>query len=334
MAILKQPIIGISGSNSDSASVRAMMTQIASAGGVPMFLGNHTQRNADEDFAKIDAIVILGNNRDIDPSEYGQHTNQHPKTKSELLMPDGKTPDMNGVMRRNYEFRMIDLALKHGKPLLGVCGGMQRINVACHGRLHQHVPDLVGHEEHAQEQFGIAPFIPVQAITMADNTLLSSIAGDTGSVFAPAHTPMPEGMVLENSMHHQAVSVVGAGLRPSAFSNDKVKLSDGRDSLLIEAIEADPAGKYGKQFLLGVQWHPEFSASPLGAKIAARFTGAAQAYALEHPIEREMNNVQYENIRSALPQVQPPKVKPGGIVEMILKERAQAAGERQNGIAL
>lgn len=317
---LSAPVIGISGSGADSASVRAMMTQVASAGAVPVFLGNHTTRDADRDFPKIDALILMGNNRDIDPSEYGRHAGQHPKTKSELTKDDG-TPDPEGIARRSYEFRMLELALESGMPVLGICGGMQRINVALGGWLHQHVPDLVGHEEHAQQKFGIAPFVPVQPITFVNNTQLAKLADGIETVFTPGHDAAPA--LMENSMHHQSVSVVGRGLAAAAFADDKVKLTDGSDSRLIEAIEADPNGRYGKQFLLGVQWHPEFSASPLGAKIAGRLSEEAKVFAQTHQRTHTSQEVERENIQSSLPQVEA-RTRVGSQTEMILKARALA----------
>ena len=321
----RPPVIGISGSNADSASVRAMMAQISTTGAIPLFLGNHTNRNPDVDINKVDAIVVLGNNRDIDPSEYKQRITD-PHTKSELLMDDGKTPDPTGIARRSYEFRLLELAMKQKMPILGVCGGMQRINVMLGGALHQHVPDLIGNDEHDQQQFGIAPFIPVQAVLLAQNTTLGNIAGDMRSVYTPGHgVTCGDNLVLENSMHHQAVSVVGSGLRASAFSTDHVKRLNGEDSLLIEAIEADPNGPLKDQFLLGVQWHPEFGASPLGAKIAHSLSGAAQSYAQAHNRTHEMTEVINENVFSALPQIKPPAVRSGSMTEAILSQRAAAS---------
>ncbi len=74
----RRPVIGISGSSSDSASIRAMITQIAGTGAIPLFLGNHTKRDAASDFAKIDALVVMGNNSDISPECYGQPNTKKP----------------------------------------------------------------------------------------------------------------------------------------------------------------------------------------------------------------------------------------------------------------
>lgn len=314
---LAVPVIGISGGNSDSASVRAMMTQIETSGAIPLFLGNHANRDAQADIGKIDALIVMGNDADIDPAKYGAAP--HPHTRNENNTPEGKA-------RAEYEEALMRRALDMGMPLLGVCGGMQRLNVICGGSLHQHVPDMIGHDEHAQQHYRIAPFIPVQPVLIAQDSALASIAAEISTIFAPGHAPAPPGVIMENSMHHQAVYKVGNGLRVAATAEDT--LQDG--SKLTEAIEADPNGPFGKQFLLGVQWHPEFSASPLGARIAHRIASAAREFAQAHGREHTWEDVQKENIMSASTQVQqpasiggaPPVVRPGSMTEMILRQRA------------
>ena len=77
------PVVGISGSSADSASVKAMVRQIIEAGAVPMFLGNHANRDAVEDLKKIDTLIVLGNNSDIDPSKYGQERNANTKSEND-----------------------------------------------------------------------------------------------------------------------------------------------------------------------------------------------------------------------------------------------------------
>jgi len=306
------PVIGISGSNADSASVRAMMTQVAATGATPLFLGNHLNRNADEDIQKIDALICMGNNADIDPAKYGAEKDPH--TKSETDTQEGKA-------RAEYEEQIMFKALAMKMPVLGVCGGMQRLNVLAGGTLHQHVPDLVGHEEHSQQDANIAPFIPVQPVFIASGTGLSHIASDISMLYTPGHGSDPS-IVLENSMHHQAVAVVGSGLRACAFAEDKVKLKDGSTGQLIEAIEAAPGGVLDGQFVLGVQWHPEFGASQLGIKIAHQLTSAAQQFAQagnrQHPMTEAIN----ENVASALPVMKTQsKARTGSMTDLILSQR-------------
>jgi putative glutamine amidotransferase len=312
---LNAPVIGISGSSAGSASVRAMIRQIQDTGAVAVFLGNHGQRDAGADLQKIDALVVLGNDRDIDPAKYGAARDAH--TKSEDDTPEGRA-------RSRYEEALLKGAMESKMPVLGVCGGMQRINVLCGGSLHQHVPDLVGHNEHAQQDYQVAPSIPVQPILLGKGTELSGIAGEISMVYAPGHAAPPPSVILENSMHHQAVNLVGEGLRPSAFSDDKVQLPNGQPSLLVEAIEADPKGKFGGQFLMGVQWHPEFGASPLGEKIAQHVAAAAQNYAISTNREHSIGEVQRENMLSTL-SPDTPAPRAGSMTEMVLRRRAESA---------
>ena len=311
------PVVGISGSSADSLSVKAMVRQLIEAGATPLFLGNHANRNAAEDLKKIDALVVLGNNADLDPASYGEAKGAH--TNNEMDSAEGRA-------RAAYEQALLKGAVEMKMPTLGVCGGMQRINIMMGGSLHQHIPDLIGHDEHSQQDYKIDGFVPVQPILLGHDTMLSKIAAGITAIYSPGHDAPPL-LLLENSMHHQAVNLVGEGLRPCAFSDDKVKLPDGRDSLLIEAIEADPNGKYGKQVLLGVQWHPEFGASPLGEKIADFMVGSAKEYAQANNLQHSQQEVVRENLLSSLsPNI--PAPRPGGMTEMILRRRmeSQTAG--------
>ncbi|MFD0747790.1 gamma-glutamyl-gamma-aminobutyrate hydrolase family protein [Phytohabitans flavus] len=107
-------------------------------------------------------------------------------------------------------------------PILGVCRGMQLLAVAYGGRLHQHLPDVVGHEKHCPVpgEFGS------HGARFAPGSLVQRIMGGDGEV---------------NSYHHQGVADAGR-LTVSAWADDGG----------IEAVE-DPA----RPFVLGVQWHPE-----------------------------------------------------------------------------
>jgi putative glutamine amidotransferase len=307
----KKPVVGISGGNADSASVRAMMAQIQAAGAIPLLLSNFSKRNPAKDIHKIDALVVMGNDYDIDPTLYNQK--RHEKTKAENDTPEG-------IARANYEFAIMQMALSQGMPLLGICGGMQRLNVLLGGDLHQHVPDFTGNDDHAQQAHNIAPFIPVQAVTFENISTLRIMAGGITSAYTPAHGISGEA-VFENSMHHQAVKTVGQGLRVAARADDQ--LPDG--SRLIEAIEADPTGPLKDQFALGVQWHPEFGASALGARIATSLVSEASRFADVTQRAHPPGEAQDETIESALDKVQPQenaKTAIGSITAKILARRS------------
>lgn len=260
---LRAPVVGISGGSAQSKSVMAMMRQVRAMGGEPVFLGNHAKRNAAEDITALDALVVMGNDFDIDPASYGATTiDTHTKNESQ---------DPAARARAQYETQLIQQALRHKTPLLGVCGGMQRINVLLGGTLHQHIPDLLGGDEsHNQAKADIPPFTPVKFVAVDKTSTLGAIAQHTTGWFLP-NGQEPEGMKIfkENSFHHQAVAKLGNGLHASAHYDDG----------LVGAIEADPNGPLGKQFVLGAQFHPEFGASPLASKITSALVEAGRAHA-------------------------------------------------------
>jgi putative glutamine amidotransferase len=304
------PVIGISGSDPASPYVRQMVAMVRAMGAVPLVLSNFANRNAEKDIGKIDALIVMGNNLDVDPARYDQK--QDPHTKNESDTPEGQA-------RADYEYHLMMEALKSKMPVMGICGGMQRLNVLLGGDLHQDIPELIGHSEHAQQELNIAPFIPVQPVLIDPASMLGKIAEGVAAVYTPAHGANGANMevINENSMHHQAVKTVGQGLRPAAYAADP--LPEG--GLLIEGIEADPA-KMGDQFILGLQWHPEFGASPLGPKIALRLTQEAAKFAEKGRRVHPPGEAQAENIQSALPTITSPQIRLGSMTDLILRQRA------------
>lgn len=263
-----KPRIGISSVLPVAPSLAAIVTQIRSAGAEPVVLHQQEphaegdlQSAVSQDLAGLDGLIVMGNTDDIDPAKYGQP--RHPQTKVE-----------SNHARANYEEEAIRQALDAGIPFLGICGGLQRLNTLDHaqngGSLHQHVPDIVGSEQHMQGDThnGIPPFVPVQFIQIEAGTRLAAIADGTAGTYAPDHHASSDKM-MENSFHHQAVKDVHKEFHVAARSEDGI----------IEAIEPKTEGRYANQFVLGVQWHPEFGASELGPKIAAQLVEEARTYA-------------------------------------------------------
>ena len=274
-------VIGVSGAKLGSPSVRAIMLLLRELGATVIYLGHDEEfpaRAAARDCEAVDGIILMGNDLDIDPAAYIHRYPEgdarrcvHPSTQSEQNCPQGKR-------RAAYEFALLEAALPARVPLLGICGGMQRINIACGGTLHQHIPELVGCERHMQKKQGIDPHIPVLPICIKPETTLAQIAQEVEIPFLKdQHESCPR-VIMENAMHHQAVDVVGEALRVNAIT-DSVILERGRYGFMVQGIEADPEGEYGQQFLLGVQWHPEFRASPLGQRIALRLLEEARLHA-------------------------------------------------------
>lgn len=156
----------------------------------------------------LDGLVLTGG-KDVDPARYGQ---------SAHALTDEPRRD-----RDAWEFALLEHALEVDLPVLGICRGAQVLNVLRGGSLHQHLPDVVGHERY---QLGGGIFSTVEA-EVAPATRLAAILG--GSVTATVY-------------HHQAIDELGAGLVRSAVTSDGV----------IEAIEAPDS-----RFVVAVQWHPE-----------------------------------------------------------------------------
>jgi len=290
--------IGVSGASPQTKSVRAMMKQIQDEGSTPVYLTSHSRNMRTaiiEDISRLHALVVMGNNLDIDPKRYLERYAKndpkrqlHPATKSEMNTTRGRE-------RALYETAMIQSAIAAKMPLLGICGGMQRINVLCGGTLHQHIPDLVGCNKHMQHKQGIAPHIAVVPIIIKDHTVLAKIACDIDMPFVKGDASECPKVIMENSMHHQAIDRLGGNLRVCALT-DTVRMKDGTNGYLAEAIESDPDGLYRSQFILGVQWHPEFGASSLGQRIVQHLIKAAQGYSKKSPPRK--SSITFEAVRS------------------------------------
>ena len=167
-------------------------------------------------YDRLDGLFVAGG-VDVDPSSYGEARDEQ----------CGQTD----LPRDIVEVTMTRWALEDGKPFLGICRGMQILNVAGGGTLYQdcteHYPGSIKHD-----YFPTAGF--------ARDYLAHEVAVEPDSHL---HAAFGSGRVMVNSMHHQGVSRLGDGLFPTALSPD-----DG----LVEAIEAS-----GAAFAVGVQWHPE-----------------------------------------------------------------------------
>jgi putative glutamine amidotransferase len=183
----------------------------------------------------IDGLMLAGG-ADIDPSSYAHAP--HPETVD--TVPE----------RDVFEIALTRAAIERDMPVLGICRGMQLINVACGGTLVQHLPEHLGHLEHRRV---LGSFDGADHdVALTEGSLAASAAGEV------AHAT--------KSHHHQGVARLGEGLIVSGLST----LDD-----LPEAVElAD------RRFVLGVQWHPE--ADPASNVIAA-FVDAARGSAGSSP---------------------------------------------------
>ena len=157
---------------------------------------------------------------------------------------DGKDRSQYKPERDGFEFKLFDYALNNSLPLLGICRGMQLINVRLNGSLIMDIESIRGtnHRKISDEEDRIHP------VTVFDNSLLKEIVKESKGVI--------------NSSHHQGIDRLGEGLLITAKADDGI----------IEAVEWED--KNSKQFLAGIQWHPERmkeQTSPFTKNILLRF---------------------------------------------------------------
>jgi putative glutamine amidotransferase len=174
-------------------------------------------------------VCLPGSPADVDPARYGEDRN---------LATEAADPAREGI-----DITLLEDAETYGKPVLGVCFGLQSLNVWRGGSLVQDLSPLpVNHA--AGSKVAVA-----HTALIAENSLLASLVTTEEAPAADGFLRLPI-----NTSHHQSVAAPGDGLRIVARCPD-----DG----VVEAVENDPewegADRAHPQFLLGVQWHPERS---------------------------------------------------------------------------
>jgi putative glutamine amidotransferase len=211
-----RPVIGVcartapvtlhGGTLAVSLTLQTHVDLLAAAGAVPVLLP--LLPGVENALGRLDGLLLPGG-PDVDPARYGAAP--HPRTR-------GVSPAMDAA-----ELALIDGALDAGVPLLASCRGMQLLNVRCGGTLHQHLPELVGHDGHQPEAEVFT--LGRQRVDLAAGSRIAGIFPD-GAPEVPCH-------------HHQAVDRVGDGLVATAWAEDGV----------VETIEA-----VDHPFAVGVQW--------------------------------------------------------------------------------
>jgi putative glutamine amidotransferase len=193
-------------------ALRLSYTQaVQEAGAIAVVLPAHGfVDDTDALLDRVDGLLFSGG-PDLDPAVYGQP--RHP-----ALGPDvDRASD-------EYELALLRGAAERDLPMLGICRGMQALNVSRGGTLHQHLPDISA-LDHLQ---GHEAFAPAHAAIVERGSLLHELTGASA--------------LAVNSFHHQATDAIGAGLEVCASAPDGT----------VEALW-DPAAR----FCLGVQWHAE-----------------------------------------------------------------------------
>ena len=239
-----RPLIGVTAREFEGGPLprlgtfRPYLEAILDAGGVPVVLPLSAEGSdwVDDLLRRIDGLVLTGG-EDISPARYGAAP--HEKL--------GKIAPMRDA---------VELALFHGAreqqiPILGICRGLQLVNVGCGGSLYQDLPsECPGAALHARGETGWSD--PVHTVAVVPDSLL--------------HRTVGVGAFSINSLHHQAVRELGRELRISGRCG-----ADGS----VEAVEGTSGG-----WLLAVQWHPEVLWSEEGGEphraIFRRFVEAAK----------------------------------------------------------
>jgi putative glutamine amidotransferase len=183
--------------------------KVAAAGCVPVLLPPLPAIESCLD--RLDGLLLLAG-PDVEPARYA--ATPHPKA--------GRVDPG----RDAAEIALLGAALRAGLPVLGVCRGMQLLNVLRGGTLHQHLPEIVGHDGHLPAPDGYGQ----QPVRLVPGSRIARVLGGSRAV-VPCH-------------HHQAIDRLGAGLRVTAWSEDGV----------VEAVEVPD-----HPFAVGVQWHAERS---------------------------------------------------------------------------
>ncbi len=185
---------------------------IEKAGGIPVIVPMCDDIQTGMDLvARLDGILISGGN-DVDPCLYGELITK----ETGNLSPRRDQIEMNVVQ---YVIKKLNI------PILGICRGIQLINVAFGGTIYQDL-EKSGYREHFLARVPMNHY--VHTVNLVENSLIQRIIGSTN--------------LKVNSYHHQAVKKVADGFVATAFSEEGV----------IEVIEMP-----GDRYVLGIQWHPE-----------------------------------------------------------------------------
>lgn len=194
---------------------------------------------------ELDGLLLTGAYSNIEPHHYADEPSY--------------AGNVHDPARDATTLGLVPLAIELGVPVLAVCRGLQEVNVALGGTLHQKVheqPGLDDHRENPKDPLGVQ-YAPSHPVALAPGGVLAGIAG------------APEAMV--NSLHGQGIRSLGRGLVVEATASDG----------LVEAVRLDDPGP----FLLAVQWHPEWrvTENPFYLGIFQAFAAACRERAQKRP---------------------------------------------------
>lgn len=190
------------------------MEMLKQCGAIPIILPLTEDKDLLSDCFEICDGILMTGGHDVNPKLYGEET----------LTECGEICNVRDSMEQ-YLFQR---ALKEDKPVLGICRGIQLMNVLMGGTLYQDLPSQ--HPSDTEHHMAPPYDRPIHKVFIAENTKLAGLIG--------------AGEYMVNSYHHQAVKKPAKGVTVSAYSEDN----------LVEAIEVPE-----KKFIIGVQWHPELA---------------------------------------------------------------------------
>lgn len=224
---------------------RKYVDAIRMAGGVPLMVPGGRPQELLAALDVIDGVLLTGSPSNVHPDHFGE-----PVHNEELPLDP---------VRDAWTLPLIREVLERGIPLLAICRGLQEVNVALGGSLHQAVQELPGHMDHradeslpVEQEYGLSHAIHIQAGGLLDRVLEGLPSG------------VRDGMsVRVNSLHGQGVKRLAPGLQPEALAPDGV----------VEAFSRPGAG-----FNLCLQWHPEWLAheNPVSQRIFEAFGQACR----------------------------------------------------------
>lgn len=209
---------------------------IERAGGAPILIPLHLSGSSLRAiFDRMDALLLAGG-VDVHPREFGE----------EVLPACGEID----TARDEIELRVTRWALQEGRPILGICRGIQMLNVAAGGSLYQDIPTQLATDLPHKYRKGDPYNLRAHAIAIDPNSRLARIVGATE--------------LAVNSLHHQSLKTVAPDLRITARAPDGV----------VEAVEAQD-----HRFIVGVQFHPELLEEDARmARLFEEFVASAREY--------------------------------------------------------
>ncbi len=259
MKSARKPLIGVTGNNRQleglpyhTAGDKYLIGVTDGAGGIPVVVAamgdaaNGGRYPMAETVDQLDGLLVTGSNSNVEPHHYDG--------------PPSRAGTLHDPARDATTLPLIRAAVDAGLPVLALCRGIQELNVALGGSLHQHVHELPGKHDHRMPESDDMDvrYGPRHTVELTPGGVLAAAAAAAGEDAAS---------VMVNSLHSQAIDRLGDGLAVEAMSADGV----------IEGVRVERAAG----FAIGVQWHPEYKVrrTPFYHAIFRAFGDACRACA-------------------------------------------------------